>query len=681
MENLPPLSVPPLLNRLKEAVTTLFEEEKISYRKIQSLGTLCRLVIYVEDIPLFTRGEEKVIPGPPWEKSFDSQGNPLPPLKGFLKKQGRGIEDVQKIKKGKGEYAGVVLKKEGKEVKEVLREKLPSLLLNLRPTPSMRWKGGEFLRPVKWILSLLGEEVIEFSVWGVSSSRFSRGHFYLSPQEVSIPRAERDIYLALLRDREVIADPEERREMIEKKTGELLQEEEEKVLIPHLEERNVWGVEHPCVCRGSFPERFLSLPEEVILASLVEHQNYIPIRKRGKVSSGFIVVGEGKEEYASSLVRGHERVVRARLWDAEFFWKEDLKIPLEERVPALRGLIFHEKGGSYWDKMKRMEKIAEFLSGELSLEEGKKEKLLRAVFLSKADLLTQMVQEFPSLQGIMGGRYLLEQGGDQEIAMALEDQYLPHSEWRKGLPRNEMGYLLGIIDRVDTLSLYASLDSLPTGSYDPYGLRRQAQGLILLLLGSDFSLSLKELLSFALSLHGAEDKLDSLWDFLLTRFRFYLRDKGFSYDILEAVLCRHSSDLKEIHERIKAFQGIRERGDFLQIITPYRRTANILEQAKRLYPEEEYSTPREELMDKEEEKLLWERVRTLREKVGEFYENKRYARLLEELISLKPLVDRYFDAVLVMEENPMRRKNHLSLLQELYSLFSPLADFTRFRGE
>ncbi|HEX67585.1 MAG TPA: glycine--tRNA ligase subunit beta, partial [bacterium] len=471
-EPLPYQEVSNLLLQLKNRFISLLEEKKVGFSDLKVLGTLRRLTLFISSIPEKTPDEEKVILGPPWEVAFNQIGDPLLPALRFAGRLGYKAKDLIKVSTDKGVYAGLKVRKEGKEVKKILEEEIPRIISSLKLRQSMKWGEGRgpFVRPIRWILALIGEEVVKFKIFGLESSNYTHGHLlYAENRKVEIGKADLEEYKKILREYFVIVDPREREETIGSKIEELLKGEKP-VLVEKVKERNTWSLEYPVPFKCSFPSNFLSLPREVIIACLVEHQNYIPLEMDKKLSSCFVVVGEGINENLTSVKEGHERVVKARLSDAEFFWKEDLKIPLQARVESLKQLSFHENLGSYYEKVSRLKKIAKKFAEILNLPEEEKDKLFRATFLSKADLLTHMVQEFPSLQGIMGGKYALAQGEDRDVAQAIEDQYLPFAEWKSGLPKNRIGVILALSDRLDTLGGYTASDMLPTGSSDPYGL-------------------------------------------------------------------------------------------------------------------------------------------------------------------------------------------------------------------
>ena len=691
VEPLPVESSSFLLNELVISMENLLKEMEVEYRRGCSLGTNRRLTLFLEEVNEYTPSKEKEILGPPWASSFTPDGKPLSPALGFAKKFGVSWRNLRKVRKGKGEYVAVVIKEEGKPVKYILKEEIPRIILSIKLPQSMFWgkRDMPFLRPVRWVMCLWGEETISFSLNGIISDRFSYGHFLLSPEKVKLEKASLPEYLNTLRDHFVICDPEEREKIINQGIKKNLHKNEEIEEIGEIIRKSIWSIEHPCVMRGNFPEKFLSLPSEILIASMVEHQLYIPVKKGKSLINSFIVIGEGEEVNRKTMIKGHERVLVARLCDAEFFFKEDQKIPLRERVENLSSLTFHERLGNLYEKTKRIIKLTERATDILNISEEWREIALRAAYLCKADLLTGMVNEFPSLQGIMGGKYSLLQGERKEVALAIEDHYFPFSPWRKKLPRNIAGKIISLVDKLDTICSYASLDSLPTGSYDPFGLRRQALGVISIILGKEekkinveqgLRIPLRKLLSNS-SLWGRKEITEEVINFIYNRFRGLLLEEGLRYDIVESVLVTGGESLQDVYLKAKALEKLQKEGRFSEIMTPYRRIANILKQAEERFTSTGIGEVQEDLITDKEERTLWDRVKEMEKDIYRYLEGREYSQVLHCLIGLKPLVDRYFDNVLVMEEDSSRRRNHLSILNRLHRMFSPFVDFSLLKGE
>ncbi len=691
VEPLPAAFSLPLINNLAGAIESLLKGLGVNFQEKFVLGSNRRLTILIEGVDEYTPSREEEKLGPPWEKSFTSEGKPLPPAMGFAKKFGVPLKELRKIKNRRGEYVGVLVREEGRLVKDILKEEIPRIILSLKLPQSMFW--GErtipFLRPIRWLLCLWGEEALPFSLQGIEADRFSHGHFILSPVKIAIKSANRADYLNILKNHFVICDPGEREKVIHEGIEKNLLENEAIIEIGKITNKAAWSTEHPCIMRGKFPEKFLSLPAEVLTASMVEHQSYLPLRKDNTLLNAFIVIGDGEEKNKEIMIKGHEKVLVARLCDAEFFFREDQKIPLSKRVKQLSSLTFHEKLGNLYDKTKRIIKLTERASDILSLSAEWKEITLRAAYLCKADLLTEMVNEFPSLQGIMGGKYALLQGEREEVAKALEDEYFPFSPWRKELPRNIAGRILSLVDKLDTICSYAALGPLPTGSYDPFGLRRQALGVISIILGKEgnriniekgLPVPLRQLLA-DLPLWGKKSVTEEVIGFIYNRFRSVLLEEGLRYDIVESVLATGDESLQDVYLKAAALGDLQKKGRFSQIMTPYKRIANILKQAEERRVFAGTGKVEEKLITEKAEEALWEKARAMRTEIPRYLEKREYNKVLHCLIGLKPSVDMYFDQVLIMEEDPSRRRNHLAILNEIYRMFSPLVNFSLLKEE
>ena len=691
VEPIPPSLAPLILDELGKSIESFLRDNGVNFAKIFTFGTNRRLVVSIEGLDEFTPSKKKEFLGPPWEKAFSEEGKPLPQSFGFSKKFNLSTRDLKKIKKGNREYAGVVIVEKGKPLKDILRIELPKIILSLKLPQSMYWgrKEFSFIRPVKWILCLFGEEIIKFSVGSINSDRFSYGHFLLSREKIKIDKAEISRYLDKLRDNFVICNPDERKKEIVNGVKKNLYKDEEIIGESEIE-KSLWSTEKPFVIRGNFPERFLSLPSEVLTASMIEHQSYLPIKKRGVLTNSFLVIGEGKEENRNLIIKGHQRVLVSRLMDAEFFFKEDMKIPIKERVKELSSITFHEKLGNLYDKTKRIVRLSEKIAEVLNLSSFWKEIVLRSAYLSKADLLTKMVDEFPSLQGIMGEIYSLLQGEKKEVSEAIGDHYFPFSKWRKNLPRNIAGKIISIADKIDTLCGYTSLGYLPKGSYDPYGLKRQSFGIISILLGKDGSklnideemrIPLRKILSISFKIWGKENKTSEIMNIIYARIKSTLLEEGIRYDIVESVLGAGDDLLQDIYLKAKALEKLQKEGKFSEIMTPYKRIANILRQAEKDFSIKETGKVKESLITQEEEGKLWKKMKKIKNEIPQLVMERNYSQVLNYLVLLKPMVDEYFDNVLVMEKEALRRENHLAILGEIRGMFSPLLDFSTLKEE
>ncbi len=648
-EELPAGVITPALSYLKEKFSEILKR-----KDIETYGTPRRLAVYVRNFEDKEERVEEVIYGPPWKVSFDENGNPTKALLGFLKKHGASQEDVFKAKKGEGEYAAVKVVKEETTTLERLKENFQSILLSIPFPKRMRWTSSKdltFSRPVRWILALYGEKVVDLSFGNLRADRLTYGHRFLSPGPIKLRRAED--YLKVLEENFVIPDIEKRKRLIEESVRKLAKELGGEPEYPEgLLEEVTNLVEYPFPVLGSFEERYLELPEKVIVTVAAHHQRFFCVSKEGRLTNHFIGISNNRPE-GNEIREGYERVLRARLEDALFFYREDLKKSLESFVPKLSGVLVHPKIGSVLDKVERMKRIAEYLSEKLHLSEDTKKKVLRAAHLSKADLLTEMVKEFDELQGYMGYIYALKQGEDKEIALAILEQYKPSGP-EDNTPETEVGSLLSLADKVDDLVSFFSAGEIPKGSSDPYGLRRSAFGVFRILEEKGWDLDIREVAR----LYTKVRNLDKLEEFLSQRLESYLGDQT----TVRAVTSSHSPlaplrvilRVREI-ERYKGTEVLRD------VYEAYRRVAKILPKGW------EKRKVEETLFREKEEKELWERLREAEGKTN---------LSLEDLRSLKPYIDALFDKVLIMDKDESIRENRLSLLQRVKDLFRRIADFS-----
>ena len=648
-EELPPSAIRTAEEYLKERFSELLKVP------VKVYSTPRRIALYAEDFEDRTSGEEEIVYGPPWKSAFDEEGNPTKALLGFLKRFGLSPQDVEKAKKGKGEYVAVRISRGDKSILDDLRENFENILLSIPFPKKMRWTSSkkiQFSRPVRWILALHGDETIDLAFGEVRSSNFTYGHRFLSKGKLYITSPSQ--YFSAMEEADVIVDRGRRKELILRglnKTAESIGAEP--VLVEDLLEEVTDLVEYPFMVLGSFEDRFLQLPDRVIITVLAHHQRFFCLKRDGKLLSSFIGISNNRPS-GDEIRKGYERVIRARLEDALFFYREDLKKPLEDLVPSLSGVLIHPRIGTVLDKVKRMEKIALRILSALGLE-GIKDKVLRAVKLSKADLLTEMVREFDELQGYMGMVYALEGGEDEEVARAIYEQYLPDPSGEE-MPQTLCGCVLSLADKIHDLLWFFSAGEVPTGASDPYGLRRSAFGLFRVLDKHHWNLDIKDLMQVLEVREGG----DALEDFLAQRLESYLEEEG--YDVVRAVLLVTSA-LKpyEVIEKVRKVSQLKRSADFMAVYEVYRRTAKILPKGW------ESDQVDENLLKERSEKALWE-------KVLEF--EKSPPDDPSELAGLKESVDRLFDEVLIMDRDEKVKSNRLSLLFRVKRIFNRFADFS-----
>ena len=650
-EELPPSVIEPALDFIKGKLGEILKREDI-----ETFGTPRRLAFYIREFEDRKEIKEEVIFGPPWKVAFDEEGRPTKALEGFLKKHGAGPEEVFKEKRGKGEYAAIKVVHEGKSRLDNLKDRFEDILLSVPLPKRMRWTSSKrmtFSRPVRWLLALYGSDVLDLRFGDLKAGRRTQGHRFLSGGWIELEEASD--YLKVLEENRVIPQIEKRRRTVLDGIEEIVKSHGGKVEYPEgLVEEVTNLVEYPFPVLGRFEERFLELPEKVIITVAAHHQRFFCVSKEGKLTNLFI--GVSNNEPKTDLIRrGYEKVLRARLEDALFFYREDLKNRLDDLVPKLSGILIHPKIGTVLDKVERLKMVSEKLCELVGCSEDQKGKVIRAAHLSKADLLTEMVKELDELQGYMGYVYALKQGEDEEVALALYEQYKPKGP-EDELPGTFTGALLSIADKIDDLISFFSAGEIPKGSSDPYGLRRSAFGIFRILESRGWDIDLRDIFP----VYGKVENTEELERFLAQRLESYLENLG--YDIVRAVLAVHSA-LRPlvIIERVKELSGARNSDEFTDVCEAYRRVVKILPKGW------ESSEVKEELFKEKEEFELWGALRDL---------EGRERLTIQDLLELKKRIDALFDNVLIMDKDENIRKNRLSLLKRTQLLFNRIADFS-----
>ena len=688
-----PKLVPELKERFEKELSTLALEPK----RVETYGTLRRLVLHVSGLPEKQQDRVEQVSGPPLKIARDDSGAWTKAALGFASKNGIDSGKLEVLSTEKGEYIGFERKIKGGKTLHLLPGVMASTLRSLSFPKFMNWnatlsdgKGAfPFGRPIRWMVALFGENVVPFEIQvvgspAVSSGRKTRGHRFLGPkgEKPGQPFAV-DSFQTLTRGlakRYVILDPEERRERLAREIAKLEKKARSRC-APGLSRGLVADfVEWPGAVLGAYPEEFSSLPEEVRATVLIHHQHYFPLE--GK--PGFIAVTNMAKDPKGHIRRGTERVVVARLRDARFFWSEDLKTPLRDRAAALEGVLFQEKLGSYKLKGERVETLAAWIAARCGARETP---VRRAAQLAKCDLTTGMVGEFPELQGILGGLYAREQGEPEPVWKAVYSHYQPSGLGEDdGFPANREGAVVSLADKVDSLAAMFLAGSIPTGSRDPFALRRAALGAVRLLSESGKRLSFPidippaELLREALrivrerqpGLAAHEGKAESaLTEFFTERLRF-LFSRAYRYDELNAVFAAAGLDrpVSDLAKRLEALSLFRSSDDFQALSLAFKRVGNILSG----------QTPGEVdpgIFFEDDEKKLFEELERLRPRAEELIASGRYREALQELSTLRGAVDRFFDEVLVMAEDRKLRENRLALLKRLQSIVSRVADLSQ----
>lgn len=658
-EEIPDWMIPGALENLEKLFTELLAKHRLSHEALQLDATPRRLVLRCAGIDETQETTESLVTGPPVSAAFKN-GEPTPAAHAFAKKMNTDVASLRRETTPKGEYLAFTQRIEGAQTASILAEALPGLILSIHFPKTMVWAGkgtSRFIRPIRWLVALLGEDVVPFAIEGVQSGNRTDGHRRLGKSGLAVSHAN---YEATLRENGVVLSAAARRKRIVEGAEALAAAKGVKVsLDAHLLETLVYITEFPTPILGSFAEEYLSLPEEVLITVMRHHQKYFAVhRMDGKLAPHFVAVMNTSADPDGLVVSGNERVLRARFNDARFFWDFDQKATLVDRVESLRHVTFHAKLGNYLEKTNRnRERIAVLasLAGADAVAAD------RAALLAKCDLTTELVKEFTELQGVVGGLYARHQGESEEVARAIYDQYKPVS-MEGELPATLLGQLLSLADKADTLASCFSIGLIPKGSSDPFALRRAAQGVVRILAEGGATLSLD-------AFHGNDA---SLAEFFKDRVRYYYRDvRGFSYDEVSAVMTVGFTDLKDVESRLVALREVRPTENFEPIAASFKRIKNILKQA-------EFSggTVAPDLLAEEAERTLHNEFLRVRDGVHRMREEGNYRGALAAIASLRPAVDAFFDQVLVNANDESVRRNRLGLLHQLLTELSAIADFS-----
>ena len=673
-EEIPAGFLPKAMADMEAIIRRELENSHLSFGAITNLATPRRLAMCVSALPDVQPDTETTAMGPARNIAFDASGNPTRAAEGFARGQGVAVTDLQVVTTDKGEYIAAMKKETGRPVADLLAEILPRLVSSIPFKKSMRWGDQEvrFARPIHWIVALFDGAVVPFAFGTIQSGNISRGHRFMANQ----PFPVRDFahYLDECQRHFVIPDPSERKNIIRREIHRVAKAAGGH-LLPNegLLEEVSYLCEYPSAVHGTFSPEFLKVPKEVLITSMRSHQRYFSIvDDDGKLLPGFITINNTLTEDPSVVVRGNERVLRARLSDARFFFEEDRKVRLETRVESLKSVVYQAKLGTSFEKMERFRALAEELAA--SFNPAVKEKASRAAFLCKADLVSGMVGEFPEVQGIMGREYALLQGEDQDVAQAIAEHYLPTQAGGE-LPSGDIGAFVSIADKLDTICGCFGVGLIPTGSADPYALRRSALGIINIVLDRGYRLSLEEwidkalnLLSAKLTRPAAEVRGDVL-DFFRGRFTNLMSDR-FASDVVDAVVSVRLDPLVETAAKIAALAELKARADFEPLAVAFKRVCNIVKE-----PVAAQVTV--DLFQDDAERELFKAFRNVEKEIERAVGERDYLAALTRIATLKGAVDDFFEKVMVMAEDERIRNNRLALLQGIKGLFRDIADFAK----
>ncbi|MBC7348354.1 MAG: glycine--tRNA ligase subunit beta [Candidatus Aminicenantes bacterium] len=672
-EELPSSHLRSALSQLQEKLSQELQAARVGIHSLRTVGT-CRRLVVLASLEAGQPDEEEVVTGPPRQVAVQADGSYTQAALGFARSQGVPVENLEVIKTPRGEYLGFRRRKKGRPTGEILSEVLPGVISSLSFPKNMRWadKNFRFSRPIKNLLCLLQGQVVPLEVAGIKSTDRTSGHFIQAPVEFAVSNFEE--YRQRLKDHLVVVEPEERKQAIRQQFQEKLAGVGAGVYPDEaLLERLLWNVECPLVIMGSFPESYLELPLEVLSTAMREGQKLFSVVRAKKQLPYFLGIADSPADPRGFIAAGNERVLKARLEDARFFWKNDLKVNLAERAAQLKNVVFQEKLGSYGDKLERLQKLVAYLADRLELKKEKRD-LVEAARLCKADLLTEMVREFPELQGKMGGLYSREQGWPETVSRAIYEHYLP-AGLDDPVPASTAGAVLSLADKLDTVVGVFGVGVSISGSSDPFGLRRQALAICQIILEKKFHLSLPRLLDKAISL--LQDRLTVprerlkkvVLEFIEGRLRYILEKQGYRYDLVNAALAPGLDNLVQTEARLKALSQLKESPNFEPFILMVKRVKNIVKEPPR-------ARLNSALIKEKEEKELYSALKIIRKNVEEMLARNDFTSAQKMIFRLQPPLTAFFDRVLVMAEDKKVRTNRLALLSQILALTAELADYS-----
>ncbi len=677
-EELPPTALDRLSLAFMQGIEDGIKSANLDFTEIKRHASPRRLAVTVT--ALTTAQEDQIVErkGPALKAAFDAEGNPSKAAEGFARSCGVSVDQLEQQETPKGTWLMFSQKQAGKNTAELMPEIINKSLSALPIPKRMRWgsRSEEFVRPVHWAVLLFGDEVIPAEILGQQTGRTTRGHRFHRPDAIEI-NAPSD-YLAQLKEQGMVyADMEERKEIIRKQVTETAEAEGAKAvidedLLSEVSALNEW----PVPVMGSFDESFLEVPAEALVQAMQGHQKYFPVvAADGSLRPNFITISNIESKDVEQVRSGNERVISPRFKDAAFFWEQDLKQPLEANQERLKSVVFQDKLGTLFEKTQRVAKLAEAIANKTG---GDPELAKRAAELCKCDLMTNMVGEFPKLQGIMGSYYATKSGENAEVASAMKEVYLP-KQAGDDLPAGATGRAIAVADRLDTIVGIFAIGQKPTGVKDPFGLRRAALGVLRIIIETPLDLDLEAMLKLAAE--GLADKVDAqaavsdVFDYMMDRLKAYYTDRGITADVIDAVLACHPTRPSDFDLRVKAVTEFRKLPEAESLSAANKRIRNILKKSDEDYP----TQPDAAIFEEDSEKKLFSKVTELTPVVEPLFAKGDYTEALKLLAALRESVDGFFDNVMVNCEDANQRRNRLALLSSLGALFLSAADLSRLQ--
>jgi glycyl-tRNA synthetase beta chain len=677
-EEIPAGYIEPALAALASTLAQKLAEARIAHGAFRTFGTPRRLAVMVDAVALRQTSQRSEVLGPPRKAAYDAEGRPTIAAVKFAEKVGVPVEKLTVAATPKGEYLAAAVTAAGTATPAVLKTLLPEAILATPFPKRMRWAdlSISFARPIVSVLALFGTRVIPFEVGNVRSGRTCLGHRFMHPKKIRI--SEPSDYVEALRPAYVVVDAAERRQWIADATARTAAAAGGRVLPDaELLDINTYLVEYPAVAIGRFPDEFLELPAEVLITAMREHQKYFAVTDAaGALLPRFIAVNNTPVKDMTVVVRGHERVLRARLEDAKFFYRSDQAVPLDRQVDKLKNVLFQAQLGSVYDKVRRVQALARHIAEQSGGDADFCRQVERAAWLCKADLVSQVVGEFPKLQGIMGRVYAGVQGEPAAVGTAIEEHYRPTASGGV-LPETPAGAVLAIADKMDTICGCFRAGLIPTGAADPYALRRQGIGVVQIMRQRNFRFALAAVVRHSLGLFegsaASADTAEKVMGFIEGRLASILVEEGFAKDTVAAVLGAGMGSVPAVWQRALALQQLKDKPDFEPIAVAFKRVVNIIRRAEGFSA----GTVEERLLAHPSESGLLAAYRSVHGLVQDDLAGGRYADALARVATLRPAVDAFFDDVMVMAEDASVRQNRLSLLALVAGLFDAFADFSK----
>lgn len=678
-EEIPAAFLPKAMRDMDEIIRKELSGKRIRHGEVRTMATPRRLCLCVA--ALSSRQEDQIIEkmGPAKNVAFDQDGNPSKAALGFARGQGLDVSELETMTTEKGEYLCARKKITGEETKNLLPNMLVKFISSIPFKKSMRWSNLEFrfARPIHWIVAIYDGKIIPFNIENITSGNKSRGHRFMSPKPFAVKNFKD--YLAKCRIKFVIVDPEERKKTILKEATKFAKAVGGNIYYTEdLLETVTYLTEYPTAVRGSFDEEYLKIPKEVLTTTMISHQKYFPVMdEKDRLLPYFITINNTLARDPSVVAKGNEKVIRARLADAKFFFEEDQKTPLDVHFDKLKQVVFHTLLGTSHEKVMQFRKLARYITDQINPD--LKDTVDRTAILAKADLETQMVYEFSELQGIMGREYALIAGENPVVAKAIYEHYLPVAAGGD-LPETDEGAIVSIADKIGTIVGFFGVNMIPTGTTDPYALRRQALGIINIILNKQYLLRLDELIDQCLTIMAEklkrpprEIKTDVI-EFFKGRFENQLISQGYPYDVVDAVLATGALDIVRSMKKIEAMKRFKDHADFEPVAIAFKRMGNIIKGF-------EHGVVNPAIFESDEEAQLFDVFLNIREQFYEYVDRNDYPSALMALARMRKPVDAFFEKVLVMAKDETVRFNRLSLLREISNLFHTIADFSKIVTE